>query len=126
MTTPGFRVDLLIKENNMNKENCMTPIEHAQKICAWFIQHAITKYMAGQEEHGGRLWRKPVWKYLRDEIIDMPIYFQVMEEQQTRIEILLGDALSKMSDGYSGESDVKAAYNLVCYGNEEGTKEEEK
>jgi hypothetical protein len=105
----------------------MTPIEHVQKICAWFVQHAITKYMAGQEEHGGRLWRKPVWRYLRDEIIDMPIYFQVLEEQQTRVEVLLGDALKGfVVEDHPSYDSVQKAYNLIVYGNEDGIAEEEK
>ena len=59
----------------------MTNIEHIIRIANWFVGHMAKKYETGAKEHGGRLWRKNVLKMLRDEIIDLPVYFEVLERQ---------------------------------------------
>ena len=105
----------------------MTPIEHLNHIVTWFISHATKKYMAGSEQHGGRLWRKPVWKYMRDEVIDQVVYFQVLEEQQEEVLIQLKWALKALPDDpNSAGIFITKASNLLEFGNIEGIPEEEK
>lgn len=108
----------------------MNPVEHLNHIVTWFIGHVTKKYMQGQHEHGGRLWRKPVWKFMRDEVIDMVVYFQVLEEQQqevmTKLEQALNELRNEGSDPLIVEHFVQQAWNLLEHGNEDGTPEEEK
>ena len=106
----------------------MTPEKHFLKIAEWFSRLGFHKYMAGQAEHGGRLWRKPVWKLIRDEIIDLPIYFQVLEEQQEALLVELEEAkkyAKKYGENIGCNLHIERAINIVEYGNPEGISEEE-
>ena len=85
------------------------------------------KYKAGEKEHSGRLWRKPVHKLIGDEITDLGIYFDTHMEQVERVKELLRGVLND-----AGPSDeeywmaVEMAYNILEYGNEDGIPEEDR
>jgi hypothetical protein len=107
----------------------MTPKQHMENIADWFKEKATTKYFRGQKEHGGKLWRKPALKLLGDEILDMPIYFRVLEEQQEEVLNQLQKALTKYTHNYTLWSimvHVQKAYNILKVGNPEGIAEEER
>jgi hypothetical protein len=40
-----------------------------------------TKYVAGQQEHGGELWRKPILGELLEETIDLAVYAETLSDQ---------------------------------------------
>lgn len=86
------------------------------------------KYMKGEKEHKGRLWRKPVHKYIQDEITDLGIYFDTHMEQMDRAEQLLYEALfpgDELNDVDIMDR-VQKAYNILVYGNEDGVEEEDR
>jgi hypothetical protein len=39
------------------------------------------KYRKGQEEHGGALWRRPVWKDAWEEVLDLCTYVHTLKLQ---------------------------------------------
>lgn len=46
------------------------------------------KYLRGQEEHGGQLWRKPCLGRAYEEVLDLMIYLDVVQEHiQAIVEI---------------------------------------
>ncbi len=112
----------------------MTPKQHFDNICNWFRVKGEAKYFRGQKEHGGRLWRKPCLKLLGEEILDMPIYFRVLEEQHELALDYLALALADWTDDndlssimpHTDKANVRNAYNILRFGNPEGEVEEEK
>lgn len=111
----------------------MTPKQHISQIISWFASHATEKYAKGAREHKGRLWRKPVMKsLLRPEVIDLVIYFQVLEEQWENVlhEIEMARSILHDRTVLPGDVDINAvracidsAYNLMQHGNREGEDE---
>jgi len=61
----------------------MTPEHqnHIQKIISHFDIAAYQKYLEGQNDHGGYLWTKAVWKQPMKEAIDQVIYLDTLNEQ---------------------------------------------
>ena len=116
----------------------MTHIEHVFRIANWFFKHMSTKFATGVTEHGGKLYRKPVLKMLRDEIIDAAVYFEVLEKQHEDALAELSPVISaiEFNDIYdypSAKPDHKKlcqaitrAYNILKFGNPEGEIEEDK
>lgn len=98
-----------------------TPLDHINEITRRFELNARGRYMPGQEDHGGRLWLKPVLGQLKAELIDALIYFDTHEEQQSRVVSLLADAQHDKDWGK-----VFLAYRLLVYGNEDGVMEEDR
>lgn len=39
-----------------------------------FVDAATSKFIAGQKEHGGMFWERPLFKELEDELIDAWFY----------------------------------------------------
>lgn len=103
-----------------------TPADHAEAVIQRFSEDARQKYMKGDKEHGGRLYRKPVLGYLYDEVLDLPIYLLTLMEQMKMVEQLLVDAYWA-----NGESPamvnrkISEAINILRYGNEDGIEEVE-
>jgi hypothetical protein len=99
----------------------MTPEEHVELIISDFAKQATKKYMKGQEEHGGRLWRKNCLPFMFEEVIDFYVYMHVVNAQLVEMKYLLKNAIA-LKDWEL----VEAAYNLLTMGNKEGVPEEEK
>jgi len=55
--------------------------KHLAMILADLGRDVSKKYRKGQEEHGGALWRRPVWKDAWDEILDLSVYMHTMRLQ---------------------------------------------
>lgn len=98
-----------------------TPLAHAEDILNTFFIDAKNKYLAGQIEHGGRLWRKPVLPMLYAEVLDLPIYLLTLMDQVGEARKLLSIAMA--AQNWNG---VEAAYNMLAYGNAEGATEEDR
>jgi len=106
--------------------------KHESEIIDWFATTLSRKYRAGQEEHGGRLWRKPMLQHMIDEVTDLVVYLSTHRSQYLRVVGLLYCALEDMDNAESagvdvipGRDAVQAAFNLLAEGNEEGEEEEE-
>ena len=103
--------------------------QHLAEVLAWFSDGVEKKYRAGQVEHGGRLWRKPVLKHAKAEIFDLNVYLQVLDTQWHDVLRLLEEAINKMAVDSTPESTfdiVFAARNIMKYGNADGYTEEER
>jgi hypothetical protein len=69
--------------------------KHLQGILTDLVRDVSAKYRAGQEQHGGALWRRPVWKDAWDEILDLCTYVHTLKMQLS----VIGDlALRGASD----------------------------
>lgn len=114
----------------LNKES--TPEDHMELILNAFGEAWRRKYMKGQYEHGGRLWRKQCLPMLVDEVLDFVSYVAVMAPQLRRLEELVIEARDLMPDaivenGGLDEVDdrLQRMHCLLTIGNEEGIPEEE-
>ena len=98
-----------------------TPLSHAEDVITTFTVDAKRKYLWGQEEHGGRLWRKPVLPMLYQEVLDLPIYLLTLMDQIGAVRSLLNEAMA------SGDLEcVMRALNILNTGNLEGIAEEDR
>ena len=102
-----------------------TPLSHAEDILSTFTVDAKAKYLAGQAEHGGRLWRKPVLPMLYQEVLDLPIYLLTHMGQMARVRELVWSAFLE-SGTTASEKALLRVVNLLDYGNEEGVAEEDR
>jgi len=118
-------------------EKIYTPfnaLDHEEEISRWFTGLMRDKYRAGQDEHGGKLWRKPMLKHMTEEVIDLVVYMQTHTQQQHQLTALLMRAKSlietfpyEFTDGLAEcEGVINRALNLLVEGNEEGKTEEER
>ena len=55
--------------------------KHLNGILADLVRDVSAKYRKGQTEHGGALWRRPVWKDAWDEILDLCTYVHTLKMQ---------------------------------------------
>jgi len=98
-----------------------TPEQHVEDILAWIAQAHGDKYMAGQEGHGGRLWRKRVIESLEDEMLDFLSYFHVIKYQWSLMEAICEDAFDGRLDPVEA---LRQIQNVLEVGNPEGVREE--
>lgn len=63
---------------------------HLQRVKDWICNLIDKKYRAGQKEHGGDLWDKPVFPMLIEEIIDLVVYAETHEEKLNQLKSNLG------------------------------------
>ena len=103
-----------------------TPADHAATVIRRVGYAIDEKYHKGQEEHGGRLWKKPVINMIGQEITDLNVYHDVLVEQWTSVRQLVNDAFLLMSEDQPGFREVYKALNILIYGNEEGSDEPDK
>jgi len=81
--------------------------KHLQGILADLVRDVSAKYRAGQEQHGGALWRRPVWKDAWDEILDLCTYVHTLKMQLS----VIGDLALR---GASDETVVAAQSRESC------------
>lgn len=110
-----------------------TPEQHMDVIMEAFQAGWREKYMKGQDEHGGRLWRKQCLPFLLEEVLDFVSYVAVLPPQLKRVYALLGEARDLISEGNftdEGLEDIddrlERSMNILNIGNEEGIPEEER
>jgi hypothetical protein len=95
-------------------------VNHAECIARWAAASIEEKYKRGQKEHGGSVNHKNVVSHLAEEIFDSVVYLAVIQEQHVLIREIAELALLKGDDPY-----MRAIYNIVVHGNEDGVEEEE-
>lgn len=104
----------------------MTPKEHAEYISQRAAHALKSKYMRGDAEHGGRLWRKATLDHIEDEILDLIVYYYNHRDHVEHIKDLLHRALDERHDQYRVEKHLTEALNILEFGNPEGVREEER
>jgi RecJ-like exonuclease len=97
---------------------------HAADVVATLSTAILRKYQAGQSEHGGKLWRKPMLRHLVAEAVDLNVYLMTHIEQIQIVRELLRKALNK-NHAESIKSVVQEALNMLETGNLDGVEEEE-
>jgi hypothetical protein len=98
----------------------LTGEQHAKYIADKARDVVYKKYMAGQEEHGGKLWRKKIAPHIREEAVDQLVYVLTLEDQLEAAEARLGLALSTRD-----WSAVEQVHKILSVGNPDGFAEEE-
>ena len=101
-------------------------VYHINMICARWRGRIKPKYVAGQQEHGGRLWRKPAMDFITEEIADLAVYWDVAMEQQADLKVEVGLALGYCDPKSPAYKHILRAANILSFGNAEGEVEEEK
>jgi hypothetical protein len=103
-----------------------TAAEFAEGISKWVVDNIQSKFWKGDNEHGGRLWRKQCLPHLREELIDAVTYLAVVEDQMQKARVLLSAALAGVGEDRAENWGLVAeAYNIMKHGNPEGETEEE-
>jgi len=97
----------------------MTPNLHTELVVNRVSDWVEHKYTAGQREHGGELWRKPVLEHLVEEAVDQSIYLVVLVDQVREATARLYQFLADPSDPGASLL-VQEAYNILQHGNPEG------
>ena len=65
---------------------------HVERIIEDFAEAVYKKYAAGQKEHGGDLWLKPIVpQAIMEEALDMVVYASTLLEQLRMRNVVLGD-----------------------------------
>lgn len=60
----------------------MTPEQHAERVASEAHSLIVEKYVRGQREHGGELWRKQgIIDMAIDEAVDQVIYLLTLRDQ---------------------------------------------
>ena len=80
--------------------------KHLAGILRDLTRDLDAKYRKGQDEHGGALWRRPVWKDAWEEVLDLCTYVHTLKMQLSVIaEIaLMGAADESVVAAQSRES----------------------
>lgn len=97
-----------------------TAEDHVALISETLTSEIKKKYMAGQEEHGGKLWRKPVLGFAWEEVLDLPVYLHVLKQQHDEMKAI---ALAG-AQGENSQAACAEIYNILTIGNAEGAREE--
>ena len=103
----------------------MTPDEHVASILCGVEYDVWKKYRAGQKEHGGNLWRKPIVDFIGEEIIDMMVYWYTFIWQWAQLHAMVYNLYFDVDLPASLQPKVGAMLNLMDEGNAEGVPEEE-
>jgi hypothetical protein len=72
--------------------------QHLEEIKSAFCHAVDAKYKAGQIEHGGNLWEKPVDLEIWAEAIDFVAYCHVMRSQVSKVRVLAAHAINGQAD----------------------------
>lgn len=101
-----------------------TPEDHMDALMSTFEGAWREKYMKGQAEHGGKLWRKATFPFLVEETLDFVSYIGVLAPQLKRVEELLHETRTCLNI-HDARNLANKALNIMRVGNEEGRPEEE-
>lgn len=90
------------------------------------VNEEITKkYLAGDKEHGGKLWRKPIMYFMGEEITDLNVYWQTLKVQWEDVLLLVYAAYTNKDCSSEVRDILDKALNVLTMGNREGEEEEE-
>ena len=83
---------------------------HLATIVKDLANDVSAKYIKGQIEHGGALWRRPVWKDAWDEILDLCTYMHTLKLQ---LGVIADLALQGASDDSVAASSSREACRQI-------------
>lgn len=78
-----------------------SPREHAKYIFESILKAGIKKYLVGQREHKGMLWKVPVPQlisFAQEEVIDQGSYLWTLESQILVLRKNLGELFEMLSE----------------------------
>ena len=109
--------------------NYLDATNHKLFVAKSTADEIVKKYEKGQEEHGGKLWRKPIMDYIGEEIIDMVIYWATFKTQwKELLHTIRYLHLLTLDPQTNTTHEIKMlagkALNLMERGNVEGEEEE--
>ena len=84
--------------------------KHLAGILADLVKDVSAKYRKGQAEHGGALWRRPVWKDAWDEVLDLCTYVHTLRLQ---LSVIADLALRGAADESVAASDSREACRQI-------------
>jgi len=96
-------MELTMKLEDMSPEHQ----KHLATIVKDLTHDVQEKYIKGQLEHGGALWRRPVWKDAWEEILDLCTYMHTLKLQ-------LGVIADMALQGAADESVAAATSREKC------------
>lgn len=68
----------------------MTPKQHLARIINYWTAFGTAKYLAGQKEHGGRLWEKRgMLAHCEEEVWDLAAYLPTLRAQLEEVATML-------------------------------------
>ena len=79
-------------------------------ILADLVKDVSAKYRKGQDEHGGALWRRPVWKDTWDEVLDLCTYVHTLRLQ---LSVIADLALRGAADESVAASDSRESCRQI-------------
>lgn len=94
---------------------------HREYIAAEAARLCNMKYAAGQDEHGGHLWRKPLLPHMLAEQVDAMIYLLTFRDQLSDVVLLLKHGIQQKNWAL-----VEDAALILTHGNAQGWEEEER
>lgn len=107
----------------MSSDDSRTPEMHCEDILAQVSDDMRHKYMAGQREHGGRMWRKDGLDPLWEELLDAMVYAHQARRQSMMAAHCLELALSADCPDEYRAGYTRKALNWLTVGNPEGITE---
>ena len=84
--------------------------KHLAGILADLVKDVSAKYRKGQDEHGGALWRRPVWKDTWDEVLDLCTYVHTLRLQ---LSVIADLALQGAADESVAASDSRESCRQI-------------
>ena len=84
--------------------------KHLAGILADLVKDVSAKYRKGQDEHGGALWRRPVWKDTWDEVLDLCTY---VHTQRLQLSVIADLALRGAADESVAASDSRESCRQI-------------
>lgn len=113
--------------SNIYDNDELTTQKHGRMIANSTCDLQYEKYNAGQKEHGGKLWCKPLLNAMLDEALDFSVYVQTHMQQMQALEEYLAGAIFELRSGNQSKAlmGMEHSLNIIRYGNPDGHLEEE-
>jgi hypothetical protein len=83
---------------------------HLSGILSDLVKDVSAKYRKGQAQHGGALWRRPVWRDAWDEVLDLCTYVHTLKLQ---LSVIADLALRGAADESVAASDSREACRQI-------------
>jgi len=83
---------------------------HLSGILSDLVKDVSSKYRKGQAQHGGALWRRPVWRDAWDEVLDLCTYVHTLKLQ---LSVIADLALRGAADESVAASDSREACRQI-------------
>jgi hypothetical protein len=85
--------------------------KHLAGILSDLVKDVSAKYRKGQAQHGGALWRRPVWRDAWDEVLDLCTYVHTL--QAAAFSVIADLALRGAADESVAASDSRESCRQI-------------